>query len=151
MKQKNGLFLTIIFVLVGLALMVIEGRNIYKSQSYEKQEATIIECVETTDSDGNTTYAPKVKYTVNEIDYEKKLNESSAFCKVGKTKTIYYDPNNPSEMLTQSTMYIIFAVGLVFVLAGIFSSKSSRKLDKMITNSVTLNRAKNINDISDPN
>jgi len=114
-----GLMLTIF----GVVIFTINSKN----QNYIGVEAIVskVELAEEEHLDANddivhATYKIYVKYNVDGKDYEEELGELSGDYKEGDKMTIYYNPNNPSE-ITQTTslvLPIVIIIGGIAVLAG---------------------------------
>ena len=63
---------------------------------------------------------PIVRYTVDGVTYEGATDNYSSTYTIGKTITVYYNPNNPSEMKGDSKTLGIFvaAIGLLTVIVA---------------------------------
>ncbi len=127
-----GLILTIFGVVVFSINM--------KNQNYVKTESTIskVELVEEEHIDANgdsvpATYKVSVKYSVDGKDYEEELGELSGNYKEGEKMTIYYDPENPSE-ITQTTSLVLPIImivgGIAAFVGGLISGANAIKRHK---------------------
>lgn len=110
------IFLMIIFVSVGSALIYYGGQNI---RSWTAQtQAQVIDIDEDRDSDGST-YALIVKYNANgqTITAESHIHKSGRYnSMIGKTVDIYYNPNDPQSIYILGFDSIIEVyIGLAFV------------------------------------
>ena len=129
------IFCGIVLTVFGIIIFIINIKN----QNYIKVEAVVskTELVEEAhiDVDGNTvetTYKVYVKYTVDGIEYNEVLGELSGY-KQGQKTTIYYNPDNPSE-ITQSNSLILPIIltvgGLATFVGGIVSGVNAIKKHK---------------------
>lgn len=122
----------LILFIFGIVLFVIS----FKTQNYIKIESTIssVELAENayTDSEGNYTeasYEVKVKYTVDGKEYEEDLGR---FYKrnVGDKMTIYYNPDDPTQITQTKGMLIpliVIALGIASLVGGIISASNAIK------------------------
>ena len=125
----------VLITIFGIVIFVITLNN----QNYIKTEATVANVEETQDTtvvDGETeittVYNATLNYTVDGKEYTQTLDNVSK-CKIGDKMTIYYNPENPSQ-ITQSKSIVlpivIIAGGIAFLTAGIISAANAVKKHK---------------------
>lgn len=135
MKKKMGVstvfaILGSIFFILGLVLAVLGGIRYADRNKFMKKAETA--WAEITDIDEHvyyrrgrrrTNHSVWVEYVVDDIIYNKKLNNFNSSMYVGATIEVYYDPENPSDVRTDSKAaeIILLSMGGGFaVLGGIF-------------------------------
>ncbi len=126
-----GLILTIF----GIVMLVINIKN----QNYIKTESTVIDVKMTqeayVDNDGNQVeaeYSATVKYTVDDKDYTDTLDNVGKH-NIGDTITIYYNPNNPSQITQTKSIIlpiVIIVGGIASLTGGIISAVNAVKRRK---------------------
>lgn len=108
----------IIFLFVGMKIFV--AQTDFKNNA--KESNAVITNIETyTDSEGYTEYNVMVRYEVDGKIYDEELNSYSSDMYVGKTLTIYYNQNNPTEIsyTDMEFAFLVFPIlGLIFTLIG---------------------------------
>lgn len=125
--------LGILLIVFGTAMFIINTKN----ENYIKTEAVVTKAElvepEHTDIDGNTveaTYKVFVKYTVDGKEYNEELGELSGSYRINEKMTIYYNPDDPSQ-ITQTKSKIIpivmIALGCVSLVYGTVSGVNSIK------------------------
>ena len=122
----------IILIIFGIITFSISSKN----QNYVQVESIVsnvkIAQEAYTDTDGNyvdATYDITVKYTVSDQEYYGELNGISKY-NVGDKITIYYNPNNPSEITQTKSLILplaIIAGGIAALVGGIVSAKKAVK------------------------
>ena len=115
-----GIFCTIglIFVIIG-SIICLNTFN-YNDKIDTTGTITHITSNESYDNE-NTNYDVYVKYTVNDREYESRLNGYSSNFYEGKKIKIYYDKNNPNLIGVKSLdlLFLIFpGIGLIFFIIG---------------------------------
>jgi hypothetical protein len=123
----------IMTIIVAIALVVL-GVYLYRRKNVHTKslDATITDANCTTESDGrSTTYNCKLtlEYTINNKKYSgiNISTDSSSLYNKGNTITIYYDPNNPTDISlfskgTQQTIgEVIIVIAILSVIFGILS------------------------------
>lgn len=116
----------LILVIFGIIMFVINNKN----KDFIEITSTVsnVELVEEahTDTEGNevpASYNVTVKYTVDDKEYEAILDNTSKY-DVGDKMTIYYNPNDPTQ-ITQTKSIIIpivlVSVGAIALVGGIIS------------------------------
>ena len=113
----------IIFILAGLFFI---GIGIYvaffHTGGYEKTTAEItgFEYVNHPGKQNKLKAVPVVKYTVDGVTYEGATDNTSSTYTLGKIITIYYNPENPSQIKGNSKTLGLFvsAIGLMAVLVA---------------------------------
>lgn len=125
----------IVLIVFGVIIFVINSKN----QNFIKTEAIVtnvqLSQEEYLDADGSrveATYNVTIKYTVDEIDYEETVENISKY-EVNDKMTIYYNPQDPSQ-ITQSISLIlpiaIMASGVAALVGGIVSAVNAVKRHK---------------------
>ena len=126
MKQEKseyllwGIFFTIglIFVIIGSIICL----NIFNYKNKIDTNGTITHITSDRDYDNeNIDHDVYVKYTVNDREYESRLNSYSSSFYEGKQIKIYYDKNNPNLIGVKSLdlLFLIFpGIGLIFFIIG---------------------------------
>lgn len=125
----------LLLIIVGIIAFVITLNN----QSYIKTEATVINVEkkqESTVVDGEnqitTVYNATLNYKVDEKEYTQNLDDVSK-CSVGDKMTIYYNPDNPSQITQSKNLVfpiIIIVGGIAFLTGGIISAVNAVKKHK---------------------
>ena len=129
--------LGILLIIFGIFMFVINNNN----QNYIKTDAVVSnmelvseEYYDENDNHFDATYKVFVKYVVNGKEYEEELGELSGY-NMNEKVTIYYNPNNPSE-ITQSKSLIlpivIVVVGIVSLVGGVISGVNAFKRIKKL-------------------
>lgn len=134
-SKRSGIFGSFIGVLAGVAILFFGGFffNLFGTQNLTadaKGQITAIGTPQThtdTDSDGNkstsTTCSMTVQYTVNGKGYTRPTkSESSGNCNaiVGNSIDIRYNPANPTDFDTASTVKTINTIKKFVPLVGLF-------------------------------
>lgn len=122
----------VIFAAVGFALLLVGAATLaanLKARAAREQTDAVI-----TDIRNNTAC---VRFTAGDTEYEADLGEYSSGMYVGKTVSIYYDPENPAKVSTCSMLIpavfmgiggLFFAVGLAFCVSVAVSAGRRRSL-----------------------
>jgi hypothetical protein len=131
-----------IFITIGLAIFTNEMS--FKNNAIEK--VAIITNIETYRSGDDTNYRVYVRYVVNNETYNQTLNYWDASMSTGKEIKIYYNPDNPNEIIADSSIYFVlifpllggiaFIVGISTII-GNFKGKSTRS--KLLKNGYYIN------------
>lgn len=99
-RQKFGVGSLVFLLLfgaafVGAGFLVINGVQI--DSSWQRTNGEVVDVYDRTDN-GSTTYAPVVKYSVNEQEYQMTGSLSSSFMPtVGEQREVAYNPQQPNE------------------------------------------------------
>ena len=151
MKKKTGvgsIFVIIMFALFSTVFLLIGIFGKMSADNFmstgKKTDAEIIE-IETyvdrdADGDRHTRHRVYVEYFVDGERYNAKLNNYNSTMYEGKIIEIYYDPYNPSKVMTDdSTFFIIFicvggAFAAVTVAVAIANILAGRKQKNLIAN-----------------
>lgn len=171
MKIKKGktVFTIIgaIFFIIGMILVVIGGISWARTSAFmnsaQKTKAEIISISADSyrrNGKNHTHYDVWIEYTVDGEVLEKNINEYNSSMYEGKEIEVYYDPDDPSDVRTDSKVFeYIFlgiggsfaVIGAVFLIINIIIGrrikilkKSGDKLSGTITN-VTMNYNMTIN------
>lgn len=112
----------IVLAIMG-ALLTFLGIKVLKNAKKRKQDCTSIVQAEIYDyyADSNAgeedeRYYPKIKYTVNEVEYTAELSSMAKPPTVGTKVDIKINPNKPSEMVADNSNQIF---GYAFLIAGL--------------------------------
>ena len=114
--------LGIILIAFGTFMFIVNTKN----QDYVETKAVIsnVELAEEAyiDAEGNhvdATYDIKIKYTVDEKEYESELLGMPKYSK-GESLTIYYNPSDPTQITQTKSLVIpvIMILGGIAALAG---------------------------------
>lgn len=132
-----------IFLIVGIIFVALgffiwnDTKNFMKNAI--KTEATITRINERYHGDGDSDYDVYVSYFVDGNSYNEELNTYNSSMREGKKITIYYNPDNPKEIMSSdsSIIVIIFLIiGGVFVLIPliwfIINLKNKKKRKRII-------------------
>ncbi len=115
----------VVLVLLGASVggVVWLINNLERAASNETAEAVIVELTESRDGDGDLLYRPIVRYEVDGREYflESRVSYGGlAVPKIGDRRTVYYDPNDPSDAVFRSFWTLwFFPIALIAVPAVI--------------------------------
>lgn len=115
-RYRNNLIFSIIFLIFGLILLGFSSIDVYRSRNIIKARAGTYATVESINLRTNTTI---VKYTIGEQTYLNELNVIDTSLNVGDEIIIYYDYNNPYDVIirAQAIYMILYVVlGSIFIL-----------------------------------
>ena len=138
--KKTVLLIGCIFAVVGIAFLTAGGL-VWKSRMdfmdrAETTDAVITDIsVDSYRSNGKNRNSRSVfiSYSVDGEEYARELNEYNSNMYVGQHITIYYDPENPGDVITDSLFLPVFFSGMggLFALLGcIFIPVTVRSLTK---------------------
>ena len=90
---------------------------------------------------GNKRYNPTFRYTVDGKTIETMLKKEDYFFQVGKAYYIYYNPNNPEEMVLKkgddsvSLLIQAFVIGTIGAITGliVLRAATKKKVDKSLS------------------
>lgn len=126
MKNKNLVewILFGAFTVIGIGFMI--GGIIWYCVLKEKEHSWVLTKAEIIDIQKSNHYGSEhhymvlVQFLVKEKVYETNLPEYNSSMKIGDTVSIYYNPNNPLEIIGNSFLgYLIFiCMGIVFAVIG---------------------------------
>lgn len=122
---KISLFAAVLSVLL-VALFVVDCVNLSR---YEKQQAIIVES-DIKNSSGKTVKYIIIEYSQNDKNYKKEIHVASRIGKgVGKTQTIYVNPNNPEKImwLKKTVLKLVASCVLIFMCIVIHSKNRVRE------------------------
>lgn len=110
----------LVFVAAGITVFLFGNNDLKKIDSYPQTKAVITRIEGYYDGD-DYEHDVYVRYTVDEIEHENKLNEYKSSFYEGKEITISYNPNDPTDILVASktTPMILIGIGALFVAAGL--------------------------------
>ncbi len=124
--KRIMLFLTIIFIVVGILLLIYGIKNIYNtnliSENYIEIEANFKDATLYERSDSGEVYTLNYTYTIDGLQYQISTDYTTGIIpKIGSKKLIKYNPDNPSEAIfvgdVSNTMIIFF--GFLFTVIPI--------------------------------
>ena len=120
-------FIGIIFFTVGTVFIVTGGFVHMSNASFMKNADTTYAEITDIEHDYNYRNGKKkkdydvwIEYTVDGIIYNQRLNSYDSSMYVGKEIEVYYDPENPSDVRTNSKIFeiIIMSMGGFFAVSG---------------------------------
>lgn len=129
------LFLTTIFIVVGILLLIYGIRNIYNtnliSENYIEIKANFKDTTLYERSESGNLYTLNYSYTVDGLQYQISTDYATSIIpKTGSKKSIKYNPNNPSEAIlvggSSNTMVIIF--GFLFTVIPIMINLGKKSI-----------------------
>lgn len=143
-KRRLENMLVATFIIIGIAFLIV-GTTVIESlkknkENYLQTEGVIV------DIDENQNV--QVSYVVDEIEYIGYLNSYIITYREGKTITIYYDINDPTNIssdLDQAFLYIWSGIGLLFILISggiVLSGKLNEKKKQRLKQSGNIANAK---------
>lgn len=129
MKKNRNIIEWIIFLafaVIGLVFLIV-GVLFYqdiskKEKKWIQTEATIVDIQSAVHLDGDRSYNVVVEFQVESKTYRSDLSEWNSTMKIGKKVSIYYNPNNPYEIIGNgfSFTYVIFMMlGSIFEIIGL--------------------------------
>lgn len=132
----------IIFLAIGFVLV----KDDLRSQGWPTTSGTVTYVNISRDNKGATSYAPTVKYSVNNTDYSVTQSlGTSEFTFVGDIRTVAYNKDQPSDGVIKSGVawlgYLFPLVGAVILAMAVIERTKSRKRTASI-NSLTLTGTK---------
>ena len=138
MVGRFFILLGVVLIVMGIIIAIINNKN----KNYIQIESTVsnVEIYEEayTDTEGNyvdATYKVNVKYTVDEKEYVSELTGLSKY-NVGDKMTIYYNPDDPSQITQSKSMILpiaMIAAGVASIAGGIVSTvKAVKRHNKMV-------------------
>ncbi|MBR6095124.1 MAG: DUF3592 domain-containing protein [Lachnospiraceae bacterium] len=119
--RGNKLRIAMILIVAGIILM---AGGIYigygRQNGYRPKKAIISEINPNRTTGGNRHPSVQVRYSVGGMQYMTYLNSYSSSYKEGGEITIYYNPDNPSEIKSDMRKpgFFIALAGLIAVIAG---------------------------------
>ena len=143
-KRRPENMLVAIFIIIGIVFLII-GTVVIEfvkknKENYLQTEGVIV------DIDENQNV--QVSYVVDEIEYIGYLNSYIITYREGKTITIYYDINDPTNIssdLDHAFLYIWSGIGLLFILISggiVLSGKLNEKKKQRLKQSGNIVNAK---------
>jgi len=118
-----------IFILAGLILIAFQILVVLIKLikifllGYKKTKGTVVGYDEDRDSDGNIVYSPIIEYYVEGNYYQHSPKISSNFkSRIGKEKTIYYNPKKPAKAFVLFSMVhlMVLIFGIVFTIVSYY-------------------------------
>lgn len=111
----------IIFAAVGIGVLC-SNINFKKNAELITAVITDIDTYTERKADGErvTRHDVYISYTVDGVEYETELNEYNSGMRVGKEIEVYYAPDNPNKVKTDSVLFeaIFIGIGGVFAVIG---------------------------------
>jgi len=150
MNAKSTQWLAaIIFTIVG-AIFLIVGPIIFANEMSFKNKGiesiAIITDIETYHSTDDTYYKVYVQYIANDRTYNNTLDYWDSTMSVGKEVKIYYNPDNPNEIVANNSSYLLLLLPLIggvsFILGTsmiIVNIKRKRRKSKLLENGDYIN------------
>ena len=134
MKSLRGIRLNYFALVLGL-IAFASGvyMTFFQGRGYIKTEAEIISIKESEVSTADDVqYDVMVRYTVDGREYSEALNSYSPSYKVGKTVKIKYNPEDPTEITSDTPALSIYVmvIGLVLVIVPILLQLRGKKRQK---------------------
>jgi hypothetical protein len=119
----KGKYIGLLFALVGAffivaGLIIITNEMSFKSNGIES--VARITDIKTYRSGDDVNYRVYVMYTVNNQVYKQTLNYWDATMTVDKEIKIFYNPNNPSEIIANNASYFALIVPILGGIAFVF-------------------------------
>lgn len=119
-------------ILAAICLVAGVYFTFFQSRGFEETTATIVDLVEE-GFDDDTTYWPIVEYEVDGVSYTGRLDRSGHSYSIGKTITIFYNPENPEIIHGDGQLGIyLIIVSTVILAIVIFSTITGRKNQKEV-------------------
>lgn len=113
---KVALGLILVPMIVGLSLWFLSNLN--RVLTHDSIEATVVDLIRSTDSDGDTVYAPVYEYVVDGQTYRYTSQVSLGGVVVpdiGDPKTLLYNPDNPGDARV-SNMFLLLVLPVILLL-----------------------------------
>ena len=112
------------FVVIGILLLAVGVVLLFTSPSSDKfveTTAEIVQIIEERSFDDEVTYYTFVEYRVDGVLYRQQLDTYDGTFYEGKQITVYFNPENPSEVHGSTTSFTLYAfiAGGVCLLIGI--------------------------------
>lgn len=105
-------FIGAVFMIGGICSVAYEKSFM---ENAERVEAVITDIHYRYDSDGHRSGDVYVSYEIDGEEYETKLSEYSSSMHKGQTIDLYYDPEDPYEVMTKD---IAKTIGIIFIIVG---------------------------------
>ena len=126
MKEKffkilNLYTLPLIVVAAGVITLLIGISNVNKSQTYSKTTAEIIKITSEYDAASESIHTNVfVRYTVDGREYDSELGSYRRSFREGMTIEIFYDPDNPVDVMATDgfSIYGIFGISALSLVLG---------------------------------
>lgn len=120
--KKTKKIIMIFFLIVDIVIFALLFSNWNDTKNFMKNaiktEATITK-IDEKHHGGDTDYLVYVSYYVDGKSYNEELNSYSSSMREGNKVTIYYNPNNPSEIRSNDNSFdeiILLLYGYLFIL-----------------------------------
>lgn len=117
----------ILFFIIGLIFVIFGTISAISNANFKNHakttEAEIIEINYQRRKSGNSRHTVIVKYNIANTEYVTQLNEFNSKMYVGKKINIYYDPNDPGNIKTDSILVYVICIpigGIFTIVGGIF-------------------------------
>ena len=116
-KRFSLIVYPVIFLVIGVALIVMGIGNVVKQHTYKEADAVITSITRLDTGGSRERYEVIVKFTADGKEYESRLGSYSGGYSEGDTIAILYDPVDPAEITivgqTPNVMY--FGAGIIAV------------------------------------
>jgi hypothetical protein len=133
-KKATGNFYFLIFAVVGILLFAFMLIQLINNVNFRKNAiettATISRITSSSDDTDHTAY---IEYQVNGRTYNDRLSYYSSGLYEGKKIKIYYDPDNPSQIVDGTLLNDIWPLllALVFILVGVVPTVTTYKKNRL--------------------
>jgi len=121
----------LIFVIVGGALVLGGLFAAFRTWRLRRRgvatQGTVADIVQSTDSEGATTYRPKVRFTTADgrtVEFTERVGSSRTKLRPGDAVPVLYDPARP-ERAKMHTAFRMWAVPVILIAVGLILALSS--------------------------
>lgn len=128
-KVERVFWLSIVMI-VGLLLVLYSIHTLHKYNTYEAVKASVTWCTANYDSDHHIKdYSINVVYSVDGVEYNDHFSHSRSYDE-GRSITVLYNPDKPSDMVFQDTggTFFIMGIGILLAAAAIFGIINPQKI-----------------------
>lgn len=129
-KHSGQIIIGIVIIIVGIALTVYAGINIFvyygKSRNYIAADSKVIDYDYNYTDNGEQLGTSVITYTVDGKTYKKKSEHySSTPDPIGTLVKIKYNPDDPSDIiwLNDKNNFILPIIGILAVIGGVLTIK----------------------------
>lgn len=122
--------LAAVFALVGIVCLCVAVGNVVRVRAFlataKSTPGSVIELVQSTDSEGGSSLAPKVRYMVADRPYEftGSVASNPPAYQTGESVTVLYDPSNPGHGRIDAFWEHYFVAILCGILGSAFTAFS---------------------------
>ncbi|BED93062.1 MAG: DUF3592 domain-containing protein [Candidatus Paraimprobicoccus trichonymphae] len=108
-------------ITLGLFFFYIGVSKYYEEFNFKKSAKEVIAMISNIEIHKNDNhkniYTVYFEYTINDKKYESKINFYDSSMYVGKNLLIYYNPDNPNNILVPSRVFYIFIISFGLILS----------------------------------